>query len=472
MIYCCSVQGIVLSSQTIVHIDGDRFRVAQVKTSKGKLVVEKLCSAIEADLDTCLHDLKTDALTVCANFDTMRQHMVYIPVTKERYISALVAGQLQDRFEETGEHSFFYSMLGETRIDGEKWLEIAAFVVDDSELNGIISRFSSRGYTVARILLNVCALERLAVASLVDDPDKDKSIFCVADLGQTKTLFVLQHGKLSFSRDVPSPGYGINDQDAQNINMTISYCSQSLHIVPAKVLVLSLPFDTDTPSLELMLPTKWLELPPQMPLEFEKIRDYLVPLSVQLPGADLQRGNLLPKWYRTLLKRSNTLNIMTMLIAVVLLVLTGYAAVTAVKTAQLKKNMLAAKHEIRAMDRLMPRFKALKQELDAFAPVLAYANMHLEKPDMQRALTTLAVLGRPEYNKSVFSDIKLSAGSEKGTVNVSIKGKLAVGTFTEMNNIYQKTLDGIRSFPGAEVTASTMNLNDLGFDCTVKFRDK
>ena len=466
------MQGFYLSSQTLLYIDGDRFRVVQIGTSKGNLVVGKMCSVDEGGLDACLHDMKATSLTVCTGFDSMRQHIVYIPVTKERYFKALVAGQLHDRFDETGEHSFFFSVLGETKIEGEKWLEIAAFVVDDSELNSIISRFSRNGCRVTRVYPNVCALERLAALSLKDDPDNDKSILCVADLGQVKTLFVLQHGKLVFSRDIPSPGFGIHEQDVQNVNMTISYCSQSLHIVPAKVLVISLAYDTDTPSLDLMLPTQWIKLPPQIPLEFEKIREFLVPLAVQLPCADPLRGNLLPKWYRTLLVRSKSLNIMTVLIAVTLMILTVYAAITALETFKLRNNVLAAKREIKKMEQLMPLFTARKQELDAFAPLLAYANAQLDKPDMQRALTTLAVLGRPEYGRSVISDIKLSTASVKGAVNVSIKGKLAVGTFTEMNNTYQATLDAIRSFPGAEITVSSMNLNESTFDCTVQFKDK
>lgn len=461
-----------MSSQTILHIDGDIFRVVQVRTSRGNLVVGKMCSVEESELDVCLRDMKASSLTICANFDSMRQHVVYLPVTKERYLKALVAGQLQDRFDETGEHSFFFSVLGETRIEGEKWLEIAAFVVDDSELNGIITRFSRNGCTVTLIHPNVCALERLAVLSLKDDPDHDKIILCVADLGQTKTLFVLRHGKLSFSRDVPSPGFGIHEQDVQNINMTISYCSQSLHIVPAKVLIMSLAYDTDTPSLDLMLPTRWITLPQQIPLEYEKIREHLIPISVQLPCSDPLRGNLLPKWYRTLLLRSKSLNIMTVFIAATLLLLTGYAVVKAMETVKLKNNMLAVMREIKAMDRLMPQFKARKQELDTFTPLLTYANAELDKPDMQRVLTTLAILGRPEYSKTVIGEIKLSGVSGKGSVNVSMSGKLAAGTFTEMNNTYQTTLDTIKRFPGAEITASSMNLNESGFNCTVLFKDK
>lgn len=462
-----------MSSQTILFIDGDGFRVVQVATSKGNLVVGKMCSVEEGDLDACLNDIKADSLTICANLDSMRQHMVYLPVTKERYLKALVAGQLQDSFNETGEHSFFFSVLGETKSEGKKWQEIAVFVVDDSELNGIIARFSRNGRTVARIFPNVCALERLAVLSLKDDPDHDKSIFCVADLGRTKALFVLQHGKLCFSRDVPSPGFGIHEQDVQNVNMTISYCSQNLHIVPAKVLLMSLAYDTDNPSLDLMLPTQWIALPPQIQLEYENIQEYLVPLSIQLPCRDSLRGNLLPKWYRTLLLRSKSLNLMTVLIAVTLLLLTGYAVCTAMEAGKLKKNMDAAKRDIREMERLMPRFRELKQELETFAPLLTYANAQLEKPDMQRTLMTLALLGRPEYGKSLPGEIKLvsvpGGATGKGAINVSIKGKLAVGSFTEMNNTYQATLDAIRSFPGAEITASSMNLNESGFDCAVQF---
>lgn len=464
-----------MSRQTILHIDGDSFRVVQARTIKGTLVVEQMFCVSEEHLDTSLRDIKAGLLTVCANMDSMRQHMVYLPVTKERYLNALVAGQLQDRYDETGEHSFFFSVLGETKIEGEKWLQIAVFVVDDTELNKIISRFSRNGRTVARIFPNVCALERLAVLSMREDSEHDRNIFCVADLGRTKTLFVLQHDKLCFSRDVPSPGFGIHEQDVQNINMSVSYCSQTLHIVPVKVLIMSLAYDTDTPGLDLMLPAQWITLPSQITLEFEKIREYLVPLSIPLPYSNPLRGNLLPKWYRTLLLRSKTVNIMIVAVAVTLLALVGYAGVKALEAGTLRKNVLAAKREIRAMDRIMPQFKALKQELDSFAPLLTYANTKLDRTDMQKVLTALAELGRPEYGRSLPGGIKLvsmpGGAAEKGAVTVSISGKLAAGTFTEMNNSYQTALETIKRFPGAEVTSSSMNLNESTYSCTVLFKD-
>jgi hypothetical protein len=465
-----------LSSQTILYVDGDSIRVVQAETRKGSLVVDKMCSVDEAGLDACLHDIKAGSLTVCANFDSLRQHVVFLPLTKDRYLDALIAGQLQDRFEETGEHSFFFSVLGETKIDGEKWLEIAVFVVDDSELNSIITRFSCKGRAVTSIFPNVCALERLAEVSMKDDPDYDKSIFCVADLGQSKALFVLQQGKLSFSRDIPSPGFGIHEQDVQSINMTISYCSQNLRIVPAKVLIMSLANDADTPHPDLMIPAKWVALPEQISGKFENIREYLVPLCAPLPCRDPLRGNLLPKWYRTLLARSKSLDIMTLIIAVTLLLLSGYTAVTAMETMKAKNKVMVAKQEIREMESLMPRFRAFKEELDSFAPLLAYSNAQLNKPDMQRVLTMVAALGRPEYSKSVPGEIRIvdvpGGVAGKGAVNVAINGRLAVGTFTEMNHTYQSTLNAIRSFPNSEITSSSMDLKESGFHCTVQVRNK
>lgn len=454
------------SGQVIVSFQDHSVQIVHAKAKHDELAIEKSITLAVDELDNYLASDKSRSYTVIADFATLRQEIIYLPRTKEKYLKPLIENEIKNRFADLGECSYFYNILGlDFTYEGKKWFEIAIFLVSDEEAYALIDRFARFDKTISALFLPATPIARLA--DLDESPDAETT-FCVADMESYKSLLLLRGGKVCFTRKVPSSGPGLTDEDVQNINMTINYCTQTLKYPPTQVLIIGEPCDTDMPDIDLPIPTRWLAVPDFVRASRETVMKYLVPVAAALPVKNRREQTLLPADYSLLKARTTALAWLTMVLLLLGTLCGGYGIVKSAANRTQEKKIDALKQEAEKLTGILPAYEAQKTELEKITPFITYINKKREAPDFQKALVALSQLGKPELGRIRVKSIKMS--SDAGSAIISLSGIIDTKTYTDLYAQHKLLLETAKKSGGLEITSEKLNLKDSSFELAARHR--
>lgn len=447
-----------VKTQVAVSFENNQVKVVEALLREGRLAVKEAFTFAEADFPSYLKEAKADEFIVACDFPDLIHETLLIPPAKDRYLRALVEREIKKSLPEIKDFAVAFHAVREQVRDGKKALEVMVYVVEKGRLHDIVNTFETNGKRVSFLCPSVLPIAHLVHTSLESN---NEILLTVIDGGATKTLLVSQNGHILFLRVIQSRAFGIDDIDADNINMTVTYSRQSLRAEPSRIIILGAQ---QTPAVEetqnkLILPSHNLGLPDSVLMDSQGDREAVYSaVALCLFASDLRWGNLVPPEHTAFFRKKKILKYGATFFFCSSLALSGYALKTAAEIPRLKAQMRDIRADMARRQSVWSEWIKAKDELNVFMPLISFANTVESSPDAVVALRALSFLP--------MKDVKIQALRLSNTpegIKVEIKGELTMDKYGDMSTLFQHLLQTLKQTGGLEVGVHSLEVKNRSF---------
>jgi hypothetical protein len=439
--------------QVAVSFENDQVKVVEALEREGSIAITAVHSLSQPDLALYLQNSKAEQFSVACDFPELIHDILHIPPAKKEYLQALVQREVRKRFPEVQNPSVAFHTLREQTKDGRKVLEVMVYIVEKARLDEIVTIFEAKGKRVSLLYPAILPIARLVHASL---EQKDEILLTVIDGGTTKTLLVSQGGQILFLRVIQSRAYGIDEIDADNINMTVTYSRQTLRAEPARCIILGDLEQGDGEDIQnrLLLPVHHLGLPPAVLLAAQTDQDNIYSaVALLLSSTDLHWASMVPSAHTAFFRKKNLLKYGAMFFFCSSLILSAYSVTALVEVPGLKAQIRTIRADMSRRQSLWSEWVKASDELNAFMPLITFSNGVESSPHTVSALRTLSFLP--------ISDIKIRtlhfSTSPEG-IKVEIKGELTADRYGDMSKVYQGFLSELKRSGDLEIRSHSLEV--------------
>lgn len=450
-----------MSGQVIVSFENETIKVIHANFRHGNLSVDKSFSFSSEEFDHYLATTTDNEFVVINDFHEIYQDIISLPPAKEKYLRSLVGIEIKKRITDWKDTSFFYTTLRQTQREG-KWLKhIFFFVVNNDDVNNLISRFSKHDKIITHLYPDVLVLSNIIEA---DDVEPGQPLLGVIDLTTHKTMFLVRDKKLLFVRVAQSDQKGLNTADIESINMTVAHCRQTLRVNPVRV-VFRDKTDTRESAVNPVVPAATMKYPSNITAFKETIEEYITPISAALHEKALAPCDLLPEGYRSIFTQRKILAYAAIIFLVLSLIGVGYIGLKAYDIMLTLNEIDALRQGIGVRQPIIGDFTNTSKELQKVMVPITFMNQINSTPDIQQVLVSLQTLNMRGVD---IGTITISNGKE--TCLISIDGHIRAWTYTDLQSNYQRVLDTLKKIKEFETVSQSLDLTMQNFKIELKWK--
>lgn len=444
-----------MKKQVAVSFEDSQVRVIFTFQDKERMAVRRTVLLKEEELDAFLKANRLPNLSVIYPFRNFYSDVVSVPPVKTAYLKAIVEAEIRKRFPDLSQFSFCYSVLADKPSEAKALREVFFFALDDREIDRVIQRFEKHGKTVKCIYSDAVAVshfiqERQDVA--------DKNVLGLYSSETDKILLLIKNGQLRFIRVTPSTEKRIRDTDIDNINMTASYCRQSLRLNPEQFVFLNESTTTEMVSGRTVIPEVRIGPPAGLALAEETYRDNMAPLAAILFREGLKNDNLLPQKYKILYVQRFAVAYAVLFFLLFSLIGLGYLSINVTEVISQKERIKHWRKDISGTETVVSTYDRHAAGLQEVLPLIQFVNDARSGPDMQKTLNSLAFLPMEGID---IQSIQLL--NKKDVFQLQLSGKIASKNYRDMHNTLQKLLHSISKGAGMVVLSKNLELKNGQF---------
>lgn len=444
-----------MKKQVAVSFEDIHVRVVFASQDKGKTAIQRTVLLEEEEFDAFLEANKLPNLSVVYPFRNFYSDVVSVPPVKKSYLKTIVESEIRKRFPDLNQFSFCYSVLADKSSEEKRLREVFFFAVDNTEIDRVIQRFERHGKTVKFIYPDTVAVSHF-LQSRDDIADKNVLGFYASEMD--KVLLLIKNGQLRFIRVTPSTGKKIQDTDIDNINMTTSYCRQSLRLDPEQLVVLNVSTATEVPSGRTVIPVIRIDHPAGLAVPEETYRDDMAPLAAILFRDRLKNDSLLPQKYRVLYIQRFAVAYAILFFLLFSLIGLSYLTINLTEVLSQKEKINRLRKDLSGTETTISAYDKNSSGLQMIIPLIQFINDVRSGPDMQKTLTSLDFLPMEGINIQ-----SVQMNNKKDVLQLQLSGKIESKNYRDMHNTLQKLLNSINKGAGMVILSRNMGLKNSQF---------
>ena len=415
------------------------------------------------ELDGFLSTCKEKVCIVSSNPQIFHQDIIHLPPAAGKLYNDLVRAEIHKTYPDLPSFSIFHRTVGEATIDTRLYSKIVVFSYPDDFLSDFIDTINRHGMSISHVYPAPCSISRLALSTCSADPGQPR-IF-IASLPGEKLILVSENNELAFLRKMPSLDQCLLPEDANNINMTIDYCLQTLRVRPIEAVMLNQselsgehPPHISVP-YRASLPAQLANVPPHI------FQEYLAPVAAALhrtesPGI----GTILPSDYALFSTHKKLLTVSAAVMCLLALLLTGYLATEWLAISDLKSKIGRARTELSGSAGEVAAFKKLDAEVNQLKQPLDFINRHNTSLNPAAALAALVV---PESRNYLVKGVTIRSG--EGFLEVQIEGIIDASGYSDTQAVFEETVARIAALPGYTVSSSNVDIKQRTFAIQARY---
>lgn len=444
-----------MKKQVAVSFEDIHVRVVFASQDKGKTAIQRTVLLREEEFDAFLEANKLPNLSVVYPFRNFYSDVVSVPPVKKSYLKAIIESEIRKRFPDLNQFSFCYSVLADKSSEEKKLREVFFFAVDNREIDRVIQRFERHGKTVKFIYPDTVAVSHF-IQSRDDVAGKNVLGFYASEMDNV--LLLIKNGQLRFIRVTPSTGKRIQDTDIDNINMTTSYCRQSLRLNPEQLVVLNVSTETEATSGRTVIPVIRIDHPAGLAVPEETYRDDMAPLAAILFRDRLKNESLLPQRYRVLYIQRFAVAYAILFFLLFSLIGLSYLTMNLTEVLSQKEKINRLRKDISGTETIISAYDKNAAGLQMIIPLIQFINDVRSGPDMQKKLTFLDFLPMDGIDIQSFQ-----LNNKKDVLQFQLSGKIESENYGDMHNTLQKLLSSINKGAGMVILSRNMELKNGRF---------
>lgn len=450
-----------MSGQVLISFENETIKVIHANNRHGNLSIDRSSTFSNEEFDHYLTTTTDNEFVVINDFHEVYQDIISLPPAKEKYLRSLVGIEIKKRVTEWKDTSFFYTTVKETQREGKWFKDIFFFVVNNDDIDHLISRFSKHNKIITHLYPDVLVLSNIIEA---DGVEPDQPLLGVIDLATHKTMFLVIDRKLLFVRVAQSDQKGLNTADIESINMTIAHCRQTLRLNPARIVFRDKPGARES-TVNPVVPETTMKYPSNITAFKETIEEYITPISAALHEKTLSSCDLLPEGYRGIFTQRKILAYAAVILVVLSLIGAGYISLKLYDIILTSKEISMVRQTIGVRQPIIGDFTSTSKELEKVMPPISFMNRINTSPDIQQVLVSLQALAMPGVR---INAITINNGKE--ACLVSFDGYIKAKTFTDLQLNYQNVLDGIKKIKEFEIASQSLDLPMRNFKIELRWK--
>lgn len=452
-----------MREQVAVSFEDDLVKIVYASYNKGRPVIHQTYTVQDDEFDSFIRSHKMSNISVVYPFRKFYSDLIYAPSNiKKSYLETIVDSEIQKRFPELRNFSFFYSVLTDKSSDEKGLREVFFFAVETEEIDRIIDRFDRQGKTVKFIYPDIHALSHF-----VKDHDEygHKVVLCLLSTQTDKCLILVKSGQLRFIRITGSTGKNIGDTDIDNINMTVSYCSQQLRLNPEKLVLLNTTIDRGNTSGNTVISPVLIDRHKILDIPEETFRQFIAPLSLILFPAKLKKDSLLPLKYKTLyMQRFVVKNISIFFLLFAFLAL-GFLTINLSEISMLRGKIKLLRRDLTGAESVVAAYDKNSERLQRALSLINLINEARSGLEIKKSLAALNFL--PMGNVNIQS---ITINNSKDALQIKLSGNVHGDMLESMHITFQQLLNKLRQDSSMTVLSHNLDLKSGNFQIDIESR--
>ena len=452
-----------MSNVFCFYFDGAIVQAVKASIFGDTVTVKDARTFPQNELDDYLSHCSEKSCIVCSNPPLFYQDIIHLPPAAGKLYNKLVRTEIRNAHPDLGSFSIFHRTIGESTIDSRPYSKIAAFSYPDDFLAGSIQSINRSGLSISAVYSAPCSVFRLALSTCAADYSQPR-IF-IATLPGEKLLLVSERSEMGFIRKIPSLDNAMLQEDAQNINMTVDYCLQTLRVRPFEAVLLNQPDPSEDLSPLVSVPYR-VSLPPRLKdVPSHIIQDYLAPVATILHSTDSPRfGNILPADYADFKTHKKMFTTATMLMLLLTLGLAGYLVTERMIISGLDSDIGRIRTELSGSANDLATFRKLDADANLLKQPLDFINKHTSTLNPATALAALAL---PESGDYTIREITVRNGDE--FLTVQIEGAIFASGYRDAQDIFEKLVALIAKIQGYAISSSSLDIKQKSFSVQARY---
>lgn len=255
----------------VVSFEGESVKVVFASKKGENLHIDDYMTLTTEEFDDFLSNDESDNYIVVSGFRNFQNDMVIIPKTKDRYIKPLVKREVGKRHAGFKDFVPLISFIGESVKEGSHRRGYFVISIDNSEINNLIDYFLKKQKSVIIVYPALCVLMSIL-------PENNTPYLSMFEVGDMKNILLVKDGNIIFTR-----AFTFKDEDgpeviAQNIDLTINYCKESLDVSPSSIIMIGeisnslRAFSSEIPSIPFIFPV-------HLNVDQSVLNEYIIPIA-------------------------------------------------------------------------------------------------------------------------------------------------------------------------------------------------
>jgi hypothetical protein len=385
---------------------------------------------------------------VTYDFKEAYHGVLSVPILKPRLQVKIIESELR-KITKLTEVSFVYEPISESVVENKKVQDIFYFAVSNEVIQDVVGKFYDFNKVVRAVYPSV-----FSAASLIESRSPEEANMGVISTGEEKIVFFTRKGAVYFFRNYESLDASLSDFDVQNINMTISYCSQNIHINPTSVMLLGKLSESVNVSTMPTTPLASLYKSDRIHCKgktfnefFLSIASFFAPKSSNILSNEFKQINVLQSYMAYASKVFIAVSILCMYFLF-------YEASDVLDNRDQLKAGLSGRS---GFDQTYSEYMEKEDDLRNLKPVINFLNE--PTADLHGFFIDLADI---DINNLKFSSIEASS-KERNAFSFSIHGVSSADSYSSLNDSFSEFIRQLKNINGVQVNNKAINLANKSF---------
>jgi hypothetical protein len=255
----------------VVSFEGESVKVVFASTKGENIHLDDYMTLTIEQFNDFLRNDASDDYIIVTGFKNFQNDRVSIPKTKDRYIKPLLKREISSRHPELNDFVPIVLFIEQSDTLGKHRNDYFVISIDKSEINDLIGHFLENQKSVIMVYPAMCVLMSLL-------PQSDTPFLCMFEVGEIKNVILVKDGNIIFTRSFSSQDEDGSDVVAQNIDLTVIYCRESLKVDPSFIIMAGVISKSVRISSS-EIPSKPLVFPESFNVDQSEFNQYMIPIA-------------------------------------------------------------------------------------------------------------------------------------------------------------------------------------------------
>lgn len=431
-----------------VSIEGNEVKIIRSSKKWKTIHIDEKKGVTDREFSDYLERKKSTEFVVVCDFDEYFHDILLIPALKQKYINKVIESEIRKATEKT-DFTFIHSILGDKIVDNKRMIEVFYYMVTDEAIRNVVKKFSDHGHIVKALYPAV-----FTAASLLDCKASKEVKMGMIIIGYKRVVFTTKNGVVNFVRDYNSLETTVSDFDIQNINMTLTYCSQNLRMNPLSVTFLGDLRGLSALKTKSAVPVVLPDMPDNIQCDGKSTCDYSLPcgaLNVSSPA------NILSENFKKIYLLRRLLGWASLTFVMLSIIYLGMIFYLADNVFQTRNQIQSLVSELSGMEGDYAEYLNRRKTMGDVRPFVDFLN----KPsiDIEALLVEMSAI---ELQYMRFDKISAQAEGDASFL-ISINGRGLLNTYSAFQSSFEKMVDGLEKINNVEVKNKVINHMDKTF---------
>jgi len=444
-----------LAKTVAVSFEEDSVKIVHAFLRGNTLSVDSTSVISDTEFENYLQKEKATDFIVTCEFKESYHDLLTVPNLKPAYLKRVIESEIKKNVR-AKELSFVYNPLGEQVVDNKKVLEVFYYAVQTEEIQKLADRFYRKGKVIKAIYPSV-----YSAATFIASEASGEANLGIIGAGKARLAFFTKADGIHFIRDYESLEPELSDFDVQNINMTISYCLQTIRVNAAAVFLMGSLSQSGTISALPSAPIASLCKPERIRCQRKEFNDFMLPMASYYVA---KSANILSQDYKNINLAKTYMAYASKVFLALAVIFLALLVFEFQSIAGKKEEMSRFRKDVEITEKIYNSYLEKEEQMRQYRPVVDLLNR--PAPEIQELMM---ILGEESNRAMKFRSLEIQS-KDKQSYAITIHGDSLPGSFSSMQAALKNLTDSLSARENFDIEDSFLDMTSGTFKIDMLFK--